>query len=132
MDRLIPVGRIFFAIALIALGVEHFIFSDFITGRAPAWPPSIPGGMIWAYVTGITFIATGAAILFGTKARSAAVLAAALIAAWALLRHIPVVAADSLFSGAWTSAGKALTFTGGALAVAGTFRRSAARGPRRS
>ena len=121
MDRLIPVGRIFFAIALIALGVEHFIFSDFITGRAPAWPPSIPGGMIWAYVTGITFIATGAAILFGTKARSAAVLAAALIAAWALLRHIPVVAADSLFSGAWTSAGKALTFTGGALAVAGTF-----------
>lgn len=121
MDRLIPVGRTFFALALLGLGIEHFIFRDFITGRAPAWPESIPGGVIWAYLTGATFVGIGAAILAGKKARSAAILAAVLIALWALLRHIPVVAADSFLSGAWTRAGKALTFVGGALAIAATL-----------
>ena len=62
-------------------------------------------------------------VLSGKKARSAALLAAFLIFSWALIRHIPFVAADSLFSGAWTRAGKALTFVGGALAIAATFPR---------
>lgn len=121
MDKLIPIGRIFFALAIIGLGIEHFIFQDFITGRAPAWPESVPGGLIWAYLTGAIFIGIGIAILTGKKARSAAMLAGALIFLWALLRHIPVVAADSFLSGAWTGAGKALTFVGGALAIAATF-----------
>ena len=103
------------------LGVEHFIFQDFITGRAPAWPASMPGGLAWAYLTGIAFILIGLAIVSGKKARPATVLAGVLIFLWALLRHIPVVAADSLLSGAWTSAGKALTFVGGVLAIAATF-----------
>jgi uncharacterized membrane protein len=121
VERLVPVGRIFFALALIGLGIEHFIFREFITGRAPAWPASIPGGMIWAFLTGLTFVLAAIAILLGKKARSAAILAAVLIFVWALLRHIPVVAADAFLSGAWTRAGKALTFTGGALAIAATF-----------
>lgn len=121
MLRLIQVGRAFFGIALIALGVEHFIFRDFVTGRAPAWPASIPGGVIWAYLSGVAFVAIGAAILFRKSARPAAVVAALLIGSWALLRHLPVIAADSFLSGAWTGAGKALTFAGGALAIAATF-----------
>jgi uncharacterized membrane protein len=121
MDKLIPIGRSFFALALIGLGIEHFIFQDFITGRAPAWPASLPGGLIWAYLTGTAFIVIGVAILSKKKARSAAILAGVLIFFWALLRHIPVVATDALLSGAWTQAGKALTFVGGALAIAATF-----------
>jgi uncharacterized membrane protein len=121
MDGLIRVGRVFFAIALIGLGVEHFIFQDFVTGRAPVWPASIPGGVAWAYLSGLTFVAIGSAILFGKRARSAAVLAGVLIASWAALRHLPVIAADSFLSGAWTRAGKALTFTAGAFAIAATF-----------
>jgi uncharacterized membrane protein len=121
MDGLIRVGRMFFAIALIGLGVEHFIFQDFVTGRAPVWPASIPGGVAWAYLSGLTFVAIGSAILFGKRARSAAVLAGVLIASWAALRHLPVIAADSFLSGAWTRAGKALTFTAGAFAIAATF-----------
>jgi uncharacterized membrane protein len=121
MDKLIPVGRVFFAIALIGLGIEHFIFNEFVTGRAPAWPESIAGGRIWAYLTGMVFVVTGAAILFGKKPRPAAFLAAGLIFFWALLRHVPVLAAESLLSGAWTKAGKALAFVGGLLAIAATF-----------
>lgn len=121
MKNLTRIGRIFFAVALIGLGVEHFIFQDFVTARAPAWPESIAGGQIWAYLTGAIFIMISIALLSGKKARQAAILAGALIFLWALFRHIPVVAADSFLSGAWTRAGKALTFFGGVLAIAATF-----------
>lgn len=120
MERLVPVGRAFFALALIGLGAEHFLFGEFIAGRAPAWPESIPGGVIWAWLTGAIFILAGGAILIGKKSRTAAIVAAVLIFAWALLRHVPVLAASEPLSGAWTAAGKALTFVGGALAVAAT------------
>src|ERR1700741_4493804 len=112
------IGRSFFAVPLLGLGVDDFLFKDFVTGRAPDWPESIPGGVIWAYLSGFAFIVSGGAILSARKARAAAIITAVLIASWALLRHIPVLVGDSLLSGAWTRAGKALTFTGGAGAMA--------------
>jgi uncharacterized membrane protein YphA (DoxX/SURF4 family) len=121
MSRLVSIGRAFFAVALIGLGAEHFVFRDFVTGRAPAWPESVPGGMLWAGLTGATFILIGIAVLSGKLARPAAVVASVLIFGWALLRHVPVLAAEPFLSGAWTQAGKAWTFVGGALAVAATF-----------
>lgn len=121
MGHLIPVGRTFFAIGLIGMAIQHFIYQEFITGRAPAWPDSVPGGPIWAAVTGIAFIGVGISMFIGKGARHAAIAAAVVIFAWAFLRQIPIVLADSLFAGTWTMAGKALTLSGGALAVAGTL-----------
>ena len=121
MEKLTTIGRIFFATALVRLGVEHLIFGEFVTGRAPPWPAAVPGGLVWASLTGIAFVAFGSAILAGKHARLAAVLAGALICAWALLRHIPVIAADSLLAPTWTLAGKALTLFGGAWAIAATL-----------
>lgn len=125
---LVVAGRSLFGIALVGLGVEHVVFGEFVTGRAPAWPASIPGGVAWAQVSGAVFVATGLAILHGRYARVAAIVAASLIGSWALLRHVPVVVAAAPLSGAWTMAGKALTFTGGGMAVAAVG--PAARGSR--
>lgn len=119
--RLVSVGRSFVAVGLIGLGVEHFLFGEFVTGRAPTWPEAVPGGGLWAWATGMVFVLTGVAILTGRRARPAAALAAALILLWAFVRHLPVVVAAPLLSGEWTRAGKALTFGGGLLAVAATF-----------
>lgn len=116
MHNLTSTGRVFFAIALIGLGVEHFVFGDFIAGRAPK-----SGSMVWAYISGTAVVVAGVMILSGVKARIAAISVGVLIFVWALLRHIPIVATDSLFAPTWTVAGKALTLFGGALAVAGTF-----------
>lgn len=118
-QALLPVGRTFFALALVGLGVEHFLFGTFVTGRAPAWPEGTAGGPLWAYASGLVFIATGLAALSGRYVRNAALIAAALIGVWALARHIPILATEALLSGAWTRAGKALAFLGGALALAG-------------
>jgi uncharacterized membrane protein len=121
MNKLIISGRMLFAISMIGLGVEHFVFGEFVTGRAPPWPADVPGGPIWAYVSGIVVVLAGLAILSGRLARIAAILLGAMIFGWALIRHIPVVAASEILSGDWTSAVKALAFTGGCLGMAATF-----------
>jgi uncharacterized membrane protein len=127
-DRLIVVGRTFFAVALAGLAVEHFIFRDFVTGRAPAWPKGLPGGAIWAYLSGTAFLVIAATIVLRKGGRAASIAAAALIGSWALLRNVPVVMGDTFLSGAWTRGGKALVFTAGALAIAATFPKIDARG----
>jgi uncharacterized membrane protein len=120
MRTLLRVGRTFFALALIGLGAEQFIFGMFVVGRAPPWPEATAGGTLWAYVTGLGFIALGAATLAGRHVRAAALFATALIGVWALARHVPLLATEAFLSGAWTRAGKALAFMGGTLAVAAT------------
>lgn len=120
-DRLVPLGRALFAIALIGLGSAHFRFQKFVTGRPPAWPEAVSGGPALAYLTGLAFVVIGIAVLTGKKARAAAIVAAALVLAGALLRHLPVLAGSSLLSADWTKAGKALWLTGGSLTVAATF-----------
>lgn len=118
MQPVVLTGRVFFALALIGLGASHFIFDAFVTGRAPAWPASLPGARVWAWLTGALIIGIALCILFGRKAREAAVAGALLLFAWALLRHIPGLTSTPFLSGVWTSAGKALTFTGGMLVMA--------------
>jgi uncharacterized membrane protein YphA (DoxX/SURF4 family) len=124
-------GRAFFAVALVGFGVQQFLFGDFVPGRAPAWPSGLPGQIAWAWSTGGLLIATGGAILAAgavtTRApRRAAYLMAGLtggiIAAWALLRHVPLILQDTQFGGAWTMFGKALTLSTGAFAVATSLR----------
>lgn len=118
LHPLIATGRAFFALGLIGMGATHFVFGDFMTGRAPPWPDGLPGGTAWAWTSGLVFIACGIAMLSGRALRAVALLTALLIVCWALLRNVPVAAADSLFAGSWTRLGKSWTFTGGALAVA--------------
>lgn len=115
-------GRLIFGIAIIGLGIEHFIFQDFITGRAPSWPESVPGKLVWAYLSGIIFMAAGISLTLQKKARISAIISVILIFLWALMRHIPILATDTTFlSGSWTDAGKALTLFGGFLCIAGAL-----------
>jgi uncharacterized membrane protein len=111
-------GRQMFAVAFIGFGALQFLYGDFVPGRPPAWPASLAGGAIWAYVTGACFVASGLAILVDRSARGAALLIALLVFAWAVTRNLPLALGDANFGGAWTRLGKAVALTGGALAVA--------------
>ncbi len=120
-DRLVAIGRTFFGLALLGLGAEHFIFGTFVTGRAPAWSESVRGELFWVYGSGVFVMLVGAAILTRRWGRPAALTLGVLVFTWSLLRQLPIVAADALFAGSWTSAGKALTFVGGLFAIAATL-----------
>lgn len=52
---------------------------SFRAGTCAAWPPSVPGGLAWAYFSRALLIAAGAAIISGEKARVAAILAGTMI-----------------------------------------------------
>jgi hypothetical protein len=121
VDKLLVVGRWLFALSMVGLGVEHFIFGEFVTGRAPPWPFSAEAGRAWAYVSGAAVILSAVAIAAGWHARLAGLFLCALIFGWALLRHLPVVAASAVLAPEWTRAVKALAFCGGALVVAASF-----------
>ncbi len=116
--RFVTIGRLCFALALIAFGAQQFIYGDFVPGRAPAWPEGVPGRLVWACVSGAVFVAAGVAMIAGKRVWLAGVTVGTTIFLWALLRHVPYVVADSDIGGAWTAAGKALAFFGGAFAVA--------------
>jgi len=115
------VGRVAVGVAFVAFGAANFVVGDFAAGRAPAWPSGVPGQLVWAYVTAIAFVGAGVCMVTGRWAMRAAIVVAGLVAAWALLRQIPVALADHQFGGAWTNLGKALTLSGGLLGVAGSF-----------
>ena len=118
---LVGVGRTFVAVALIGLGVEHIVFQEFVTARAPAWPVGIPGKRWWMYGSGALVILAGVLLVMRRWGREAMIGLAVLLFLWALLRHVPIVATDALLAGSWTRAGKAMALTGGSLAVAATL-----------
>lgn len=118
---LVPIGRLFYAIALLGLGTEHFVFREFVLGRAPAWPDGVPGKVLWVSASGVFLILAGLCLVMRRWGREAMLGLAFLVFGWALLRLLPIVATDPLLAGSWTRAGKALTFVGGSLAIAGTL-----------
>ena len=119
--RLISVGRLFFGLALLGLGAEHFIFREMVTARPPAWSDDVPGKLLWVYGSGVLVMLTGAAVLLRRGARLAVLALGVLIFFVSLLRQLPIAAADSLLAGSWTQTAKALTFVGGSFAIAATF-----------
>lgn len=122
-EILLRFGRLLFAVSIVGLGVEHLVFGQFITGRPPGWPQSLPGGEIWAYLTGMIIVLAGGAIVIEKHGRLAALSFALLIFLWALLRHLPVIATTEVLSPDYTKAVKALALVGGGLIVAATFSR---------
>jgi uncharacterized membrane protein len=120
-DALARFGRVATGLALVAFGVANFVVGDFVAGRAPAWPAGVPGRTAFASLTGVVFVVAGGSALAGRRAVRALLIVAGLVAAWALLRQLPIALADDQFGGEWTKLGKALTFSGGLVGVAGSF-----------
>ncbi len=120
---LIPIGRIFYAIGLIGIGVQHFIFADFIWVIMPAPVPWLPGRPFWAYALGAALIAAGAAILFDFKGRTVAAFTGTAFMILIIVTHIPTQLAGSPgHIAVWNNAFKALTMCGGAWIVAGSLK----------
>lgn len=86
--------------------------------KAPAWLP-LPG--IWAYATGVAFLAGGAAILFRKEARRAALLLSAMILALGVLLHPSEIASNPGILNLWARAVKVISLSGAAALAAGSL-----------
>ena len=114
-------GKVIFATGLVFFGALHFIFGKFIAGRPPEWPDGLAGGAVWAWISAVILLTTGLAMLMEKKARLMLIVTAAMVFAWALLRQLPIVAANVNWGSELTKAGKALTLAGGLLTAAGSL-----------
>ena len=126
LERLIPLGRIFFSLAMISYGISHLLYGRQVVDYVPSW---IPNRLFWAYFPGIPLIGSGIAILFKVRVPLIAALLGSMILVWVLILHIPYVinATAAGFVGELTSAFLALAYSGTAFVIAGAANKNNSR-----
>lgn len=108
-------ARIVFGVCPLIFGICHFVYPGFTAAMVPAWIP--PGGLFWAWATGLAHVAGGLAILARIQERLAATLLAVMYGGFALLLHAPRVVAAPTTHIEWVMLGIATSLSGAAWAI---------------
>lgn len=123
--RGVRVARSIFGLALIAFGVAHFAYAQDTAALVPSWLPAHTG---WVYVTAITYVTAGAAVLLGMAARMATMLAAVQMSLFTVLVWIPVVAKGHAELAEWSELLDSWALAAGAWVVAASYHPAESRG----
>ena len=114
LEKLIPLGRIFFCTTIILFGCNHFAYD--ISGMVPKWF-GMP--VFWSYFAGTALIASGTAIMLKIFLKPVALLLATMLFLWFVFLHTPNAIANP-YAGRGNqvvSAFDALLFCGTALVL---------------
>jgi len=117
-DPFLRLGRYFFALAFVAIGIQHFVYARFAAGLGPPWFTARP---LRAYLIGIVFVAIGSAIVLGKKNRMAATALGMILLLFFLLIHAPRIVTQLHNPGPWTSGFEVLALSGCALVLASSL-----------
>jgi len=117
LDKLMPFGRLFFAIPLAVFAGEHFTVARFMVSMVPSW---IPAHLFWIYFVGVALVVAALSIVVKKYAQLAAILLGIMMCLFVVLLHIPRVVANPRDRFSWAIALRELSFGGGAFAFAST------------
>jgi uncharacterized membrane protein len=121
-NRIVLIGQIFFALGIMGIGIQHFIYSDFIPVILPWWPVWIPGRTSCAYFFGALLFFAGLLITLRKNPRIVATrLGMIFIFLFVLIVIIQITRnnlVDLLNPGIWTNTLKEFALCGSAFVVA--------------
>ena len=114
----IPLGTIFFAIAILSFGIDHFLYAKGVAEYIPLW---VPNKIFWAYCAGVGLFGSALGIILKFRTQTMAILLGSMIFIWFIILHIPKVIGSLKADpgGEITSAFLALAYSGIAFVVAG-------------
>jgi uncharacterized membrane protein len=115
LDKIMPFGRLFFAIPLAVFGSEHFTFTANVAALVPPW---IPAHTFWVYLVGLAFLGAALSIAALVQARLAAALVGITLLIFVFVMDLPAVVANPGNRFFWALALRQLAFSGGAFAFA--------------
>ena len=75
-----------FGLTCVFYGWSHFVYADYTASMVPAW---LPGGLAFAYFTGLGHVAAGVAVIVQILPRLAATLEAIMMTSFGLLVWVP-------------------------------------------
>lgn len=114
-DRAIRAAQILFALSIIPIGIEHFVYLDGAKDLVPHW---LPARRAWTQITGAGQIASGLGIFFNVLPRIAAWAEAAQVAIYTLLIWVPAAVMSPHLRLNWTALAISSIFGAAAFAVA--------------
>jgi uncharacterized membrane protein len=118
MDRLLPMGRVFFSVPLAVFGMQHFTSLRVVVNGVPPW---MPGHLFWVCLVGIALIAASLSIISGKSAQLAALLVSIMLFLFVLMIYVPNAVRNPGDRFAIALVFRDLSLSGGALALVGTL-----------
>jgi uncharacterized membrane protein len=115
IDKIMPFGRLFFAIPLAVFGSEHFTITAGIARLVPRW---IPAHTFWVYLVGFAFLCAAVSITVLVRARLAAALVGMTMLIFVFVMDVPAAVANPGNRFFWALALRQLAFSGAAFAFA--------------
>jgi uncharacterized membrane protein len=118
--RAVHIARLLFGLALIPIGLAHFVYLELTAPLVPGW---LPYHTFWAYFTGAAQIAAAVGVLFGIYPRLAAAMEAALLASFTFLVWPPLILASPSKPGLWSEFAISWAMSAAAWVVAASISR---------
>jgi uncharacterized membrane protein len=115
IDKLLPFGRLFYAIPMAVFGTDHFVDVKGVARIVPKW---MPFQVFWVYFVGIALIVGALAIILKIQGRLAAILLGCMFLLFVAMIHVHNVEASHGARLFWMIALRETLFAGGAFAVA--------------